>query len=83
MLKRRRDVFAFETGDILPHVASENLVKRGRLFACSVQRLERCPLGHQIRSLQGLNQIPVTSNLIVGLDYFYMRCDLSSMKISP
>ena len=64
MLESGRDVSALETGDILPHVATKNLVEGGRLLTGVVQSLDgsgrqavgRVPV--QKRPLEGLDEVP-------------------------
>ena len=64
MLESGRDVSALEAGDILPHVATKNLVERGRLFTGVVQSFDgsgrqavgRVPV--QKRPLEGLDEVP-------------------------
>ena len=64
MLEGGGDVSALETGDVLPHVAAEDLVEGRRLLAGVVQTLDgsgRQAVGRvsvQERPLEGLDEVP-------------------------
>ena len=51
VLEGRRNVFAPQAGDVLPHVPAEDLVEGGRLFAGVVQGLELGALRNQVGAL--------------------------------
>ena len=57
MLEGGGDMFTSETDDVLPHVATEDLVQRSSLLGLVVQVLRDFP-GDEVGLLHGVDQIP-------------------------